>query len=127
VQHDLKTNSLTGLLVASVIMLLWIGSLEYLFFIDIVQLTPLWILPAIIGRTFIQTGLFIVAHDAIHGAVFPGDRRLNHGIGRLAVMLYAFLSYKKLSLNHWQLIGILVRWVIPTFTMEFTAISLSGI
>ncbi|HEY9641543.1 MAG TPA: fatty acid desaturase [Coleofasciculaceae cyanobacterium] len=59
-------------------------------------------MPAILGRTFIQTGLFIVAHDAIHKSVIPSNRRLNHWIGRLAVTLYAFLPYQKLSLKHWQ-------------------------
>jgi beta-carotene/zeaxanthin 4-ketolase len=101
-QHDSKLKQSIGLLVSSAIILLWMGSLAFFLLMDIAPLTPLWLLPAIVGRMFVQTGLFIVAHDAIHGAVFPGDRRLNHWIGRLAVMLYAFLSYKKLSLNHWQ-------------------------
>ena len=101
-QHDLKSQPLTGLLVAAIVIVSWISSLELLSFIDISELIPLWILPAILGRTFIQTGLFIVAHDAIHGSVFSGNPRLNHSIGRLAVMLYALLSYQKLSRKHWQ-------------------------
>jgi hypothetical protein len=48
---------------------------------------PLWVVLAILGRTFIQTGLFIVAHDAIHGLVFPIDLRLNHSIGILPILL----------------------------------------
>lgn len=108
-QHDL-TKPFTGLLVASTIMVLWLSSLTFLLATDMTQLKPLWLLPAILGRTFIQTGLFIVAHDAIHGAVLPGvgeaspleNRRLNHWIGQLALTLYALLSYQKLSLNHWQ-------------------------
>lgn len=102
VQPDSPVKPLTGLQVASVIVMLWISSLVFLSFIDVVQLTPLWILVAILGRTFVQTGLFIVAHDAIHGAVLPSDHRLNHWIGQLALTLYALLSYEKLSLNHWQ-------------------------
>ncbi|WP_339377367.1 fatty acid desaturase [Merismopedia glauca] len=87
---------------ASVIVVLWIASLKFFLLIDITQLTFLWVLLAILGRTSIQTGLFIVAHDAIHGAVLPRHRRWNNAIGRLAVTLYALLSYQKLSLNHWQ-------------------------
>ncbi|RMF68145.1 MAG: beta-carotene ketolase [Cyanobacteria bacterium J069] len=83
-------------------MALWIGSLAALLLMDIHQLKPLWIVPIMLGRTYIQTGLFIVAHDAIHGSAVPGDRRLNHQIGKLAVILYALLSYRKLSLNHWK-------------------------
>lgn len=100
-QRDLPVKPLTGLLVASVIVVLWISSLTFLLSIDL-ESTSLWILPAVLGRTFIQTGLFIVAHDAIHDSVIPGARRLNHWIGQLALMLYALLSYQKLSLNHWQ-------------------------
>jgi beta-carotene/zeaxanthin 4-ketolase len=102
VQNDPKLQSLQGLLVATVIVTLWISSLVLLSSIDLSQLIPLWILPAILGRTFIQTGLFIVAHDAIHGSVIPKHQRLNHSIGRLAVTLYAFLDYQKLAVNHWQ-------------------------
>lgn len=102
VQYELKSNSLIGLLVASSIVVLWIGSLVFFLSINLNQATLLWITPAIAGRMFIQTGLFIVAHDAIHEAVFPGDRRLNRWIGQLALTLYALLPYRKLSLNHWQ-------------------------
>ncbi|MEP0892167.1 fatty acid desaturase [Leptolyngbya sp. FACHB-16] len=100
-QPNPKSKLSTGLLVASVIVGLWLGSLAFLC-TNIVQFTPQWILPAILGRTFIQTGLFIVAHDAIHGSLIPSDRQLNNRIGQLSVTLYAFLSYQKLSLNHWQ-------------------------
>jgi beta-carotene/zeaxanthin 4-ketolase len=110
VQPNLNPSSLTGLLVAFAIVVLWIVSLELLLSVDIDQLISLWVLAAILGRTFIQTGLFIVAHDAIHGAVLPSlgvasrlkHRQLNDWIGRLAVTLYALLSYRKLSINHWQ-------------------------
>ncbi|HSM80757.1 MAG TPA: fatty acid desaturase [Nodosilinea sp.] len=101
-RHDPRPASLTGVLIASVILLLWIFSLGSLLLVDLAQHNALWILPAILGRTYIQTGLFILAHDAIHGVVVPSNRRLNHSIGRLAVTLYALLSYRKLSLNHWK-------------------------
>jgi beta-carotene/zeaxanthin 4-ketolase len=89
-------------MVASVIVAIWIGSLGFLLSISIDRLTPWWILPAIFGRTFIQTGLFVVAHDAIHGSIVPNDVRLNQAIGRLALMLYALLPYQLLATNHWQ-------------------------
>ena len=87
-------------MVASAIVAIWFGSLGFLLSIE--RLTPWWILPAILGRTFIQTGLFVVAHDAIHGSVVPNDVRSNQAIGRLALMLYALLPYQLLATNHWQ-------------------------
>ena len=101
VQHDPKLQLDRGLLVATIIVMFWIGSLVFLLSIDISQRIPLWILPAILGRTFIQTGLFIVAHDAIHGSVYSSNRKLNDAIGQYAVTLYALLDYQKLAVNHW--------------------------
>jgi beta-carotene/zeaxanthin 4-ketolase len=102
VQHKPKLQSLTGILIATIIAIVWIGSLAFLSFIDIYKLLPLWILPAVLGRIFIQTGLFIVAHDAIHGSVCSSNRKLNDAIGQFAVTLYALLDYQKLAVNHWQ-------------------------
>jgi beta-carotene/zeaxanthin 4-ketolase len=102
VQHKPLAFSGKGLLVATTIVILWIGSLVFLSFIDILQLSPGWILLGILGRTFIQTGLFIVAHDAIHGSICPTNRKLNDAVGQFAVTLYALLDYQKLAVNHWQ-------------------------
>lgn len=101
-QHDPQAFSSKGLLVATTIAILWIGSLVFLSSIDITQLSLLGISLGILGRTFIQTGLFIVAHDAIHGSVCPRNNKLNNAIGQFAVTLYALLDYQKLAVNHWQ-------------------------
>jgi beta-carotene/zeaxanthin 4-ketolase len=102
VQHDPKSPPLTGLLVAIAIVALWIGSFLSVCKLDVATLLPVGLLPVILGRTFIQTGLFIVAHDAIHGSVLPGHRRVNQGFGQLALALYALLPYQKLAHHHWQ-------------------------
>jgi beta-carotene/zeaxanthin 4-ketolase len=97
-----KPPSLTGLWVAAIIILLWISS--FLLSLNLNRLTAPIILATTLGRTFIQTGLFIVAHDAMHGTVLPGaaprNRYWNDAIGRLAMTLYALLPYKKLATNH---------------------------
>jgi beta-carotene/zeaxanthin 4-ketolase len=98
--HDSQSPPLTGLWVAAVIIILWIGSLAYLLVINVDRLALPWILTAILGRIFIQTGLFIVAHDAIHGSVLPSNRRWNQTIGGLAVTLYALLPYQRLASDH---------------------------
>ncbi len=49
--------------------------------------------------THLFTGLFITAHDAMHGTA-SSNRTLNEWIGRLTVILYATFSYKKLYTNH---------------------------
>jgi beta-carotene/zeaxanthin 4-ketolase len=102
VQHDLKSYPLEGLLVASTIVFLWFSSLALFLNIDLSQIALLWIVPMVTWRMFIQTGLFIVAHDAIHEVVFPSDHKLNRWVGQLTLTLYALLPYQKLALNHWQ-------------------------
>jgi beta-carotene ketolase (CrtW type) len=61
---------------------------------------PLFALAALLGLTWLSVGLFIIAHDAMHGALFPGRPRLNAAGGRLALLLYAGFSWRKLIVKH---------------------------
>lgn len=54
----------------------------------------------ILLNTFLYTGLFITAHDAMHGTVAPRHPKLNRLIGRIATLLYALFSYDKLERKH---------------------------
>ncbi|MEX1318028.1 MAG: fatty acid desaturase [Synechococcaceae cyanobacterium] len=57
-------------------------------------------LVAVLLRTLLQTGLFIVGHDAMHRSVAPACRRLNDNLGRVALGLYACLPYGPCRRNH---------------------------
>jgi beta-carotene ketolase (CrtW type) len=50
-------------------------------------------------QTFLYTGLFITAHDAMHGTVHS-SRRVNMAVGALASWLFAGMWYAKLRRNH---------------------------
>lgn len=52
------------------------------------------------AQTWLSTGLFIVAHDAMHGALAPGRPRLNRAVGTACLALYAALSYRALLPKH---------------------------
>ena len=54
----------------------------------------------ILVQTWLGTGLFITAHDAMHGSLAPGRPRLNAAVGQLAVGLYAAFDYRKLRAAH---------------------------
>lgn len=56
----------------------------------------LWVLL----NTWLFTGLFITAHDAMHGVVAPNSPRLNKQIGQVALFVYAGLSYTRLLSGH---------------------------
>lgn len=63
-------------------------------------LPPLWAVPLLVLlQSHLYTGLFITAHDAMHGLVSP-NKRVNHGIGRLAAALFAYNWYDRLYPRH---------------------------
>lgn len=58
-------------------------------------------LPAfVLVQTWLGAALFIVAHDAMHGSLAPGNPRLNALIGQVCVALYAGFVFRKLSVEH---------------------------
>ncbi len=88
-----------GLMIAFGIIFTWGISLIYLLSLHIKWSMFFWI-PLVLWQTFFYTGLFITAHDAMHGSVYPRNRKLNDAIGAMAVMLYALFSYRKLKQKH---------------------------
>lgn len=92
---------ITGLLIAILIITLWATNLAHLMTIEIGSI-PTWLIPlGILGQMFLDTGLFITAHDAMHGVLFSNHPRINNAIGSLAVVAYSFFSYKTLLQKHW--------------------------
>lgn len=63
-------------------------------------LSVVLVLALFAARTFFNVGLFITAHDAMHGLVAPARPRLNRGIGQVALWLYAGLRYDELRKHH---------------------------
>ncbi len=87
--------------VAALVMTSWAALLGALLFAPIPDALLPAIPVAILLQTFLYTGLFITAHDAMHGIVTPGSRALNDVIGTVAVRLYAMFSFEKLRAAHW--------------------------
>ncbi|MDA0716998.1 MAG: fatty acid desaturase [Cyanobacteria bacterium] len=54
----------------------------------------------VVGRTLLQTGLFIVGHDSMHGVLWPDWPYGNALLGRIALGLYAALPYRACCRNH---------------------------
>jgi beta-carotene/zeaxanthin 4-ketolase len=88
----------SGPAIARLIITLWLGSLIGLLTVGPTQGPLLYL--GILGRTMLQTGLFITAHDAMHGTVCPAHPAVNRRIGRVALGLYAFLTYDACRLRH---------------------------
>lgn len=96
-----QKNTIYGLIIAILIIVFWAISSIGLLYMDLAQLPPWAIAIAMIWQMFLYTGLFITAHDAMHGSVYRQNKKINHAIGSLAVWLYGFFSYQKLLKKHW--------------------------
>ena len=51
-------------------------------------------------QCWLAVGLFIVAHDAMHGSLAPFRPATNRAVGRLVLMLYAGIWYDSLVARH---------------------------
>jgi len=89
-----------GLLLAAGILSAWLGSLVILLPTTRTDLPNGIVLLAVLGRSLLQTGLFIVGHDAMHGTLWPERPRANRLIGQTSLLLYAALPYRKCLNNH---------------------------
>jgi beta-carotene/zeaxanthin 4-ketolase len=61
-----------------------------------------WLLvPAIFAlQCWLSVGMFIVAHDAMHGSLAPGRPRLNAAIGAVILALYAGFGWRRMRDAH---------------------------
>lgn len=89
-----------GLVWAIVIVSLWVGTFIVFLGLDLAALSPFHWAAIVLIRTFFHTGLFILAHDAMHGSLIPSNAAINQGLGRLFLGLYAVLPYDRVQSNH---------------------------
>ena len=100
IKAEQAKNQRQGLFLAALICSAWIATLVVSMQINVHSCTTSGILGLILLRSFLHTGLFIVAHDAMHHSLAPLNEKLNNNLGRLCLFLYAGLSYKSCSKKH---------------------------
>lgn len=61
---------------------------------------PLLAVLCVAGLTWLSVGLFIIAHDAMHGSILPGWPRVNAAIGTVALLLFAGFSFRRMIVQH---------------------------
>lgn len=94
---------ITGVAIALLIITIWVISFGFLLnSVYVEQTYSYWVVVAILWQTFLCTGLFITAHDAMHGSILPKHHQINYFIGSLALLLYGFFSYDQLLKKHSQ-------------------------
>jgi beta-carotene ketolase (CrtW type) len=97
-----RRDGVLGLALAGLIILAWMSvHVCAIFLIGWMQPGRLLAAPFVIAlQCWLSVGLFIIAHDTMHGSLTPGDPRLNRAIGRFCVFIYAGFSYDKLFESH---------------------------
>ncbi|TNV76637.1 hypothetical protein FGO68_gene3152 [Halteria grandinella] len=88
-----------GLLFASLIIGIWLFTLHHALFHH--EVNPYTSLPLLIFLNHLYTGLFITAHDSIHGVVCKWPW-LNNAIGSFCLMVFAGFDYTYLREEHWR-------------------------
>jgi len=87
-----------GVTIAFTIIALWITSLLLLLHLQVDYSNPILYL-GILVQMHLYTGLFITAHDAMHGVV-SGNKKLNYFVGWFSAILFSFNFYWRLFPNH---------------------------
>lgn len=98
--HQLSfiSNQYKGVFVAFIIIACWFTSLYLLLHWNLDWKNPLVYLMVFV-QMHLYTGLFITAHDAMHGTV-SANKKLNNFIGYFAVFMYAGFFYNRLISKH---------------------------
>jgi len=93
-----------GVWIACTIIFAWLANQALWLNVPLTDATPgwLWALTplGLALQVFLSTGLFITAHDSMHGSLAPGRPKLNRAIGIVAVLLYALFDYRRLLAAH---------------------------
>lgn len=99
---NLPLDRYLGIFSAISVFCLWVVSLVGFLRVDLAQTPWLAIAAIVLIRTFLHTGLFIIAHDAAHGTVVTFSRKWNDYLGNCAITLYGLLPYNKFCEKHYQ-------------------------
>jgi len=90
-----------GLSLSALVIGLWLTI--HVTAIFVLPLTGTWLLivPVIIAvQTVLSVGLFIVAHDGMHGSIAPFRPGLNRAIAAFCLFIYAGFSFKAMAPEH---------------------------
>ena len=89
----------TGIIVGSLIIFSWMAAMIYFVPLEFQWDNWTYYLPVVLIMQ-LYTGLFITGHDAMHGTIVPGNKKVNLIFGLVTATLFAFNFYPRLLKNH---------------------------
>ena len=97
----LRTQTLIGVSLAAAIFTGWIAVHLYAMFGLRITASNWAVVPVLAAvQCWLSVGMFIVAHDAMHGSLAPGHAKLNGRIGAGLLMLYAGFGWTRMRDAH---------------------------
>ena len=100
-QHAAYRTNL-GPLFAALLGVAWVAAHIYGVFILDIAAQPLLTAALMLALTWLYVGLFIAAHDAIHGTLFRRGSPWNDRVGTLIHFLYAGFDFQTMKTAHIQ-------------------------
>ena len=88
-----------GLIIACTIITAWAAHLVWVLTQVSVDLLSVTMYLHMLIQAYLYTGLFITAHDSMHGSV-TRNRKLNDAVGQLALWLFAAFRYRPMFTRH---------------------------
>ena len=88
-----------GVFIALLVIISWASHLAYMLLLQPVNLLDVWFWVHMLIQTWLFTGLFITAHDSMHGTI-SANRKLIIVIGFSATLLFAGMWYPMLIKKH---------------------------
>ena len=99
--YSYARNTGIGLALAAIMFVTWIGIHIWAMFGLAITANNWPLVPFIVAvQCWLSVGMFIVAHDAMHGSLAPGQRRLNATIGAAVLFLYAGFGWRRMRDAH---------------------------
>jgi beta-carotene ketolase (CrtW type) len=98
-----KRQAVIGLSLAAAIIGGWaaLHIYSHFFFVWSWQTAPLGVV-LMAALTWLYVGMFIVAHDCMHGSLVPLKPAWNRAVGQLCLLLYAGFSFDFMNRKHHQ-------------------------
>ena len=102
-QSARSAQTATGLMLAASVFAGWLTL--HILGMTVVEVRPSTlplVLAMALAQCWLSVGLFIVAHDAMHGSLAPGRPRLNGAIGATLLFLYAGFAWRRMRAAHFE-------------------------
>lgn len=99
----IKGQKSIGLFLLALLWASWIILHIYaVFFFEISWSNAIFMPFIMAALCWLSVGLFIAAHDAMHGSLLPGYPKINDAIGTIILALYAGFGWHKMRTAHWD-------------------------